>query len=90
MTQAASVLASFDASQVSCYNVHRIIWQILNNIRRRKIFGKLWGDMALYTARIAAHEKCGVDLLAPYLEDDDYLVRRFAREVEHHISSIEV
>ncbi|MDA8234431.1 MAG: HEAT repeat domain-containing protein [Clostridia bacterium] len=87
MVQAASVLASFDAKQVSCYNVQRIVWQIFNNVRRRRIFGKLWGDMALYTARIRIHDHCDTDVLAPYLNDDDYLVRRFAREVAHYIGS---
>jgi len=88
MVQAASVLASFDAEQVSCYNVHRIVWQIFNNVRRRRIFGKLWGDMALYTARIRVHEKCRTDVLTPYLNDEDYLVRRFAREVAYYVDSI--
>ncbi|MHB8172663.1 MAG: HEAT repeat domain-containing protein [Thermincolia bacterium] len=88
MVQAASILASFDAKQVSCYNVQRIVWQIFNNVRRRRIFGKLWGDMALYTARIRVHDDCDTDVLESYLKDDDYLVRRFAREVAHYIGSV--
>ncbi|MDA8213094.1 MAG: HEAT repeat domain-containing protein [Clostridia bacterium] len=85
VVQAASLLNSLvQVDDSRCINTQEVLEQIMNNVRERKIFGRLWGDLALYTAKIFNPRKCGFTPLETYLRDQDYLVRRFAREVEYN------
>lgn len=86
--RAASILSSFDIEQVSCYNSKRIVAQIMRNVGERRVFGKFWADLTVYTARICTHEQCDLDHMEAYLKDSEYMVRRFAQEVVHHISKM--
>lgn len=88
--RAASMLSSFDLGQVSCYNSKRIVDQIMRNVGERRAFGKFWADLSVYTARICTHDKCGRDHMNVYLKDSDYMIHRFAREVDHHITKMQV
>ncbi|MHB8984116.1 MAG: HEAT repeat domain-containing protein [Carboxydocellales bacterium] len=86
VVQAASLLNSLvQVDDSRCINTHEVLERIMDNVRERKIFGRLWGDLALYTAKIFNPVKCGFAPLANYMLDQDFLVRRFAREVEYNI-----
>lgn len=85
VVQAASLLNSLvQVDDSRCINTQEVLERIMNNVRERKIFGRLWGDLALYTSKIFNPRKCGFTPLENYLRDKDFLVRRFAREVEYN------